>query len=59
VPQAQQDDQSADVTWTAVGHRPVVRVQVPADYRPEGAAAAISGLAAAVKADLRLVQPCR
>ena len=59
VPQAQQLDQSADVTWTAVGYRPVVAVHVPADYRPEGAAAVIAELAAPVRAHLRLVRPCR
>jgi hypothetical protein len=58
VPESQQRDQAADVTWTAVGHRPVVRVQVPSDYRPEGAAAVISDLAAAVRDHLRLVKRC-
>jgi hypothetical protein len=59
VPEAQQQDQSADVTWTAVGYRPVVSVHVPAGYRPEGAAAVIAELAPAVKDHLRLVRPCR
>jgi len=59
VPQAQQQDQSADVTWTAVGYRPVVTVHVPAGYRPEGAAAVIAELAPLVKHHLRLVRPCR
>jgi hypothetical protein len=59
VPESQQEDQSADVTWTAVGHRPVVQVQVPADYRPEGAAAVIAELAADVRHHLRLVRRCR
>jgi hypothetical protein len=58
VPESQQEDQSADVTWTAVGHRPVVQVQVPAGYRPEGAAAVIAELAPAVKHHLRLVRRC-
>ncbi|MGZ8744879.1 MAG: DUF3515 domain-containing protein [Nocardioides sp.] len=59
VPEAEQDDQSSDVTWTAVGHRPVVRVDVPDDYRPEGAAAVLAELAEPVGEHLDLVQPCR
>ncbi len=59
VPESQQQDQGADVTWTTVGHRPVLRVDVPAEYRPEGAAAVISELAGPVERHLRLVQRCR
>lgn len=59
VPRSQQEDDSSDITWTAVGYRPVVAVHVPQDYRPEGAASVIAELAAPVKANLELVKPCR
>ncbi len=59
VPPAQEQDPSADVTWTAVGYRPRVAVHVPAGYRPEGAAAVIAELAPTVRRHLRLVRPCR
>ncbi|GAB3769552.1 hypothetical protein GCM10027600_24570 [Nocardioides ginsengisegetis] len=52
------DDQSADVTLTAVGYRPIVRVEVPADYRPSGSAAVIAELAGPVRRSLELVKPC-
>ena len=48
-----------DVTLTAVGYRPVVTVQVPASYRPEGPAAIIAQLARPVRTTLELVRPCR
>ena len=59
VPDAQRQDESSDVTWTAVGYRPVVSVHVPADYRPAGAAGVIASLAGPVKQTLELVQPCK
>ncbi len=52
------DDQSADVTLSAAGYRPVVSVTLPAQYRPDGPAAAIAQLAAAVDEHLRLVENC-
>ena len=52
------NDQDADVTLTAAGCRPVVEVLVPGDYRPEGPAAAIAQLAAAVDEHLTLVENC-
>jgi len=58
VPDEQQADQSLDVTATTVGYRPVVQLQVPASYRPEGVAAALAEMAAAVKKELELVKPC-
>lgn len=51
-------DQDADVTLTAAGYRPVVEVLVPGDYRPDGPAAAIVQLAAAVDEHLTLVENC-
>ena len=58
VPPGTETDQSADATLTAAGYRPVVRVTVPGDYRPEGVSSVMAELAAPVKAHLRLVEPC-
>ena len=58
VPPAQFDDQDADVTLTAAGFRPVVEVSVPGTYRPDGTAAAIAQLAAAVDEHLTLIENC-
>ncbi len=52
------DDESVDATLVAVGHRPVVTLDVPADQRPEGAAAAMAGVAEAVLDHTEIVQPC-
>jgi hypothetical protein len=52
-------DQEADVTFTAVGYRPIVSVTVPGKYRPSGPAAAIADLAQPVKDHLELVQDCK
>jgi hypothetical protein len=51
-------DQDADATFTAVGFRPIVSVELPHDYRPEGGAAVIAELAAVVKDNLELVDDC-
>jgi hypothetical protein len=56
VPDAQIEDQSADVRMTTVGFAQNVEVLVPAGYRPP--AAAMVDLAPAVKSSLREVQPC-
>ena len=58
VPVDQSSDQSSDVTLTAAGYRPIVRVELPASYRPEGAASVIAQLARPVKDDLELVDRC-
>jgi hypothetical protein len=58
IPQAQVDDQSADVTMATAGYRPVLQVTVPASYRPNGLAAAMVELAPMVKDYTRLVHPC-
>jgi Protein of unknown function (DUF3515) len=58
VPDAQVDDQSADVVMSTAGYRPVLQVTVPAKYRPNGLAAAMVELAPMVKQDTRLVHPC-
>ncbi len=51
-------DATVPATLVAVGYRPIVTLEVPADQRPEGAAAAMAGLAAAVQANTELVRPC-
>jgi hypothetical protein len=58
VPDEQIDDQDADLVFTAVGYRPIVSVEVPHDYRPEGSAAVIADLAGPVMDHLELVDPC-
>ena len=58
VPVAESSDQSSDVTLTAAGYRPIVRVELPATYRPEGAASVLSQLAQPVKDRLELVDRC-
>jgi Protein of unknown function (DUF3515) len=58
VPAGAEDDQSSTAAVTAAGYRPVVRVTVPGDYRPEGVASVIAQLAGPVRAHLRLVDRC-
>lgn len=58
VPDAQVNDQSADVVMSTAGYRPVLQVTVPAHYRPSGLAAAMVELAPVVKQYTRLVHPC-
>jgi hypothetical protein len=58
VPDEQIDDQDSDLVFTAAGYRPVVSVDVPHDYRPEGSAAVIADLADAVQEHLELVDDC-
>ncbi len=58
VPDDQIDDQDADLVFTAAGYQPIVSVDVPHDYRPEGSAAVIAELAAPVKDHLELVDAC-
>ena len=52
------EDESVAATLVTVGYRPIVTLEVPADQRPEGAAAAMAGLATAVRENAELVQPC-
>lgn len=59
VPPEQLDDQSADVTLTTPGYRPVVEVSVPGIYRPDGPANALAELADAVRSTLREDQACQ
>lgn len=56
IPDEATEDQGADVVMTTVGFEPVVRVQLPARYRPP--AAAMVDLAAPLRRTLEQVQPC-
>ena len=58
VPSDAEADQSSTAALTAAGYRPVVRVTVPGDYRPEGVASIIAELADPVREHLRLVDRC-
>jgi hypothetical protein len=58
VPADAEKDQSATAVLTAAGYRPVVQVTVPGDYRPEGVASVMAGLADPVEEHLKLVEPC-
>ena len=58
VPDAQINDQSADVVMSTAGYRPVLQVTVPGKYRPNGLAAAMVELAPMVKQYTHLVKPC-
>jgi hypothetical protein len=53
------DDQSLDVTMTAVGVRPRVEVFLPGDYRPDGFTNASGRIGAVVAEQLDVVRPCR
>jgi hypothetical protein len=59
VPDAQIDDDSADIVMSTAGYRPILQVTVPADYRPNGPAAAMVELAPMVEEYAELVRPCR
>jgi hypothetical protein len=58
VPDSQVDDASADVVMATAGYRPILQVTVPANYRPNGVAAAMVELAPMVKQYTKLVKPC-
>jgi len=53
------DDESLDVTMTAVGVRPRVEVFLPGDYRPDGVANASARIGGVVADQLEEVRPCR
>ena len=59
VPAEQVEDDSLDVTFSTAGYRPVVQLTVPAEYRPEGGAAALAELAKPLRKRLTNVEPCR
>ena len=53
------NDQTRDVTMTAVGYRPRVRVFLPGEYRPDGFPNTAASIGAVVDRDLELVKPCK
>lgn len=53
------DDQTLDVTMTAVGFRPRVEVVLPGDYRPDGFQAVTGTIGRLVSEELTLEQRCR
>jgi hypothetical protein len=53
------DDQSMDVTLTAVGFRPRVEVLLPGDYRPDGFTNVSGAIGTVVAEQLDEVTPCR
>jgi hypothetical protein len=55
-PEADFNDQTVDVVLTTIGYAPVVRVEVPARYRPPNAV--MVDLAPAIKKALKRTQPC-
>ena len=58
VPSDQVGDPGATAVLTAMTHRPFVELVVPADYRPDGAAAALSELSDPISDNLELVDEC-
>lgn len=58
VPPAQDADNEADLVLTSAGYEPRLRVDVPAEYRPEGSAAVLAELASVVSEHLDLVERC-
>jgi uncharacterized protein DUF3515 len=58
VPDEQVADPSADATLTAMSHSPFVQVEIPADYRPDGAAAVLAELSKPISDHLELVDDC-
>ncbi|CAN5619751.1 hypothetical protein BH11ACT8_BH11ACT8_33090 [soil metagenome] len=58
LPPEQLDDQASDATLFTVGYRPVVKLVVPHDYRPDGAAQALAELSGLVDEHLELVANC-
>ena len=53
------DDESLDVTMTAVGVRPRVEVFLPGDYRPDGFPNTAGRIGTVVADRLEEVRPCR
>jgi hypothetical protein len=53
------DDQSRDVTMTAVGFRPRVEIRLPGDYRPDGFLNTTGAIGRLVSDQLALEQRCR
>lgn len=57
--QLKPDQQDEDATLWAISHSPLVELEVPADYRPDGVAAALAQLAEVISAELDEVRACQ
>ncbi len=57
--QLKADQQDEDATLWAISHSPLVELEVPADYRPDGVAAALAQLAEVISAELDEVRACQ
>ena len=58
IPPELTEDQTADVVMATAGTSPVIAVTLPAQYRPTGPAAAMSGLASPVKRHVTVTNAC-
>jgi hypothetical protein len=58
VPDEQVADPDSDAVLTALSHGPFVQVTVPAEYRPDGAAAVLAELSKPISDNLELVDEC-
>jgi len=58
VPDEQVADPDADAVLTAMSHSPFVQVEIPADHRPDGAAAVLAELSQPISDNLELVDEC-
>jgi hypothetical protein len=58
VPDDQVADPDSDAVLTAMTHRPFVQLTVPAEHRPDGAAAALAELSGPIKDNLEPAEEC-
>ncbi len=58
IPEEQYDDPQLDLVLTSPGTKPRVEVRVPADYRPEGGAAAMGVLSPLIAQHLEILESC-
>ncbi len=58
IPRALVADPEADAVLSAMSHRPIVQLDVPVDYRPDGAAAALAELSDPIESQLTLADEC-
>lgn len=58
VPESTIADQRKDAVMSTIGRSPAIDVQLPARYRPEGAASVMVDLAATIKAHTTETAPC-
>jgi hypothetical protein len=58
VPDDQVSDPDSDAVLTAMTHRPFVQLTVPAEYRPDGAAAALAEVSELIEIHLDFADEC-